>query len=223
MTHQIDSPTDRFGGLAQESLAEASLHDASVEALDSHSDAFNAVQDTLAVTSALEEKLAELSENKVYLPQAGYDKLRREAIEEAKALTGQAQRRFTQSYQAAESAILDSALAKLSTDREALARSELQVAVGDATGPEAKSRILGVAKSGSAEAQAVLGTPFAKTYLISKGVSNVDRLLADARKIIARTGASPEAQRAAAGLDRLAKLGGAQAAAQAAFRHAFGG
>jgi len=219
---RITNPVEYFSGLAAEHMAESVLDESyPVPVGDAHREAVGAVQDTQAVATALEGKLQKLADDKVHMTAEGYNLLRRQAITEAQDLASEAARRYARYSEAAESALLDSSLPAIASDsRESLARQELQVALGDAKGPDASLRILGIAKSGSPEVQAVLGTPYARTVLIASGVANVDRVLTDARKVVAQLGTSPEAQKAAAGLAKVGKLGGAQASAMAAFRAA---
>jgi hypothetical protein len=178
------------------------------------------VTGTLATAKALEEKLATLAENRVFVPKEGYEQLRSEAIAEAQGLAETAQRNFERNFAEAKEALTVSAIPRLESDsREGLARDEFRVALGDAQGNDVGSRLFGLARHGSAEVQAILGTSYARTELISRGTANVDRLLADARLIVAAEAQTPEAVKAREGLDRLGKLGAAQAAAASAFRH----
>jgi len=216
------SQTDQFHDLAAESLSESFISDSStpIEAVDAYHEARDAVLDTLATADALSDKLAEIDANKVYLQREGYEQLRREAIDGAKELAKQAQRTYERSKAVAESALLKSALPRLESDsREGLARQELLIALGDSQGGDASSRLLGIAKSGSTEVQAVLGTDFARTVLIGRGSANVDKTLQAARRVVAESAQTPEAVKARDNIARLDKLARAQAAAAAALRH----
>lgn len=201
--------SDRFRDLASKALTASRLADGEVPpaAVDAYGDAQEAV---LAITSAamqLEEKKADLAKKRDLLPKEGAARLRREANQEAQAVAGEATQAFTKAMGQVEDALLQSALPTLKSDnREALARQELEVALGDAQGADAASRLLGVAKSGSAEAQAVLGTPFARTALIARSVPNVDEKLRSARTVVAETSGSPEAVSAREGLEKVQNL-----------------
>ncbi len=216
----ITDPVAHFSGLANTSLREAAITDGTVAVTDAHRDAVDSVQDSLTVGHALDQKLAGLDANRIHLTKASYEEKRRTAINDATELSGQAARRYTRAAEAAETALLDSSLPKLPSDgRELLARQELEVALGKAQGPDVGSRVLGLANSGSPEVQAALGTPYARTALIARQVPNVDRILRDAKRVVATAGTTPEAQKASDGLAKMGVLGGAQAAALAAVRH----
>ena len=219
------SNTERFHEIAKQQLGASTITDgmASAPAVDAYEEAAVSVSALLALAEETEKQLDywDQQQREGMVPMSGAANKRREATETAKALASTAQRQFQQSIAAAEDALLDSALPKLASDsREALARQELEIALGNATGPNAKARVLGIAKSGSPEAQAVLATPFARTVLIARNVEGVDGILRDARKVIAHSESTPEAVKAAEGLGRLKALSAAATAAGRAFHYA---
>lgn len=212
-----------FDGLATKYLAESHISDgeAPIEAVDSYRDASANVQAIQRVATDLDAKLAKLDEERPLMTITAHKHYREQAIEAAKTQVEVAQRSFSQAQEAAEAHLLDSALPKLSSDsREALARQELEVAIGDASGNAVAARVLGIAKTGSPEVQAALGTPYARTLLIARGTEGVDRILREAQVVVAETGTTPEAVKARAARERLDDLGAARTAALSAFRHA---
>jgi hypothetical protein len=142
----------------------------------------------LAITDAVKEKLADIAEqeSRGLLPKAGADTLRGELSDNAQELATQA----AQEFEAAQADALDlavtAALPTVALEREILARQEFSMAIGDAKGPEAQARALGLLNGGSDEAKAVLlTTSFGRQALISKGVSNVDSFLSESRQQVA--------------------------------------
>lgn len=222
MSSIVDAPVEHFQSMSNSYLAESTLDDSyPVTVTDSVQAAAGAASDLNSVAGALRDKLATLAESKIHQTAAGYSTLRREAIEEAQALAERAKNRYLHTSEAAEAAILSSALPSLKSDsREALARQELDLALGSSESGNASSRVLGLAASGSPEVQACLATHYARTALIARGVSDVDRTLTAAKKVVVHQGTTPEALKSKAALDRLGKLGAGMAAAQAAMRHA---
>lgn len=223
-----DAPTptataiSTYADITTTKLGEASLgSDAPPAVADHFADAESGVRDALAVAQNTHQKLAELDSQADLVPHAGLVRLRAEAREAAETLGQVAQRRYENAVAAAESALIDSAQPKLASDtREALARQELELALGDASGPEVAGRILGLAKSGSPEVQAILATPYARTALIARRAEGVDKTLAAARRVVAVSSTSPEALKAQAGLAKLDALKGAASAAIQAVRSA---
>jgi hypothetical protein len=217
--------TDAFHDITHEALSDARIGDtdAPIAAVDAAHEAHEAVLDMLAVSATIENRLADLKDQRIHMTRDGHDLLKREAIEEAKSVAADTQRTFDRAYRTAEAEVLRSALPRFESEgRESLARQEFLLALGDAQGNDVASRVLGLARSGSPEVQAVLGTPFARTALIARGAANIDRVLVDAQKAVAHTGATPEALRARDALGRLGKLSGAQAAASRAFNYSLG-
>lgn len=219
----IDNPVEHFSNMTAETLQEATLRDGqvSIDAVDASRDAHAGINDLLKVAGDLQSTLATLDEQKPLMVRNLYDQKRAEAIDAANRLSLEAQQRVQRAATQAEDAVLTGALPKLASDsREALARQELDLALGDVRGSAVSGRVLGIAKSGSAEVQGVLATPYARTALIARGVSDVDRVLRDAKVAVAHSGTTPEALKAADGLARLGKLTQASAMAAAAVRHA---
>lgn len=220
-TQTTESPTAVFHDIAGQALSEATIDtNAPVQVQDAWNDASAAIRDILTLATDVESKLSELNGQKDLIPRTGLERLQSEAREAASTLKKDAERRYAQAVTAAEDALLTSALPKLTSDsREALARQELEVALGDATGAEVKARILGIANSGSPEVQAILATPFARTVLIARGVAGVDDILKTARQYVAHSGSTPEAVKATERLEKLEALSGAAMAAASAFHH----
>ena len=221
------TPVERFDAIATKSLVASTLSDGHVpvEAADSYRDAASAVREILEASASLEGKLRDIAAQHAsgFLTKQARDAYTREAIEAGQALHDDAKRRIDRGVEAAEQLILTSALPKIASDsREALARDELNVALGDATGPGAASRLLQLATTGSPEVQAVLNTPYARTALVARQVPNVDRLLRDIKVTVAHSGSTPESVKASEALEKLSNLPNAQVAASRAFHFASG-
>jgi hypothetical protein len=218
-----DSAT--FHEIAGRALEASSLSDrqAPPEVVDAYLEATKGVHSLLAIAEASEEKLGYWNQQgrEGLVPLAGVNNKRGEIRDEARSLSREAHRHFAQSCAKAEEAILASALPKLASDsREALARSELNLALGDAQGSAANARLLGVAKSGSPEVQAVLASPYARTVLIARGVEGVDARLKEAKRIVAHSGSTEASTKAVETLERLKALKAAAIAADSAVNHA---
>jgi hypothetical protein len=154
-------------------------------AADAAATSCNAV---LAITDTAKSKFAEIAEqeSRGLLPKAGADTLRREASEQAQEIAHQAHREFEAAQSDALDLAVQSALPTVALEREVLARQEFSLAIGDAQGPEAQARALGLLQGGSDEAKAVLlSTSFGRQALISKGVRNVDSFLSEAKQTVA--------------------------------------
>lgn len=218
-----------FASMANTYLAEANLGEQGIppQVRDAVNDAKSAVQDVLAVTEQVTSDLQDLDAKKDLVPLSGLKRLRREATKDAETKLHQAQRRFDQSHKAAESALIDAAQPTLGgSDRELLARDSIRTAIGDATGPEFKARLLGLTESGAdPEALAAVNTNWFRSFAISRKVEGVDKITATVKKVAAQTAlerdGSESEQIAGAALRKLGGLHKAQAAALAAFRHAF--
>jgi hypothetical protein len=226
MEESVSEVTQKFASIATEALAASTITDAPTEVVDAVEDAATGVSAILALSEAAEERIGHWDEQQRQglVPKAGADNQRREATENAQALKREAERHFTTGIEKAEAAILASGLPTVASDaREGLARQELDVALGSAQGPDAASRLLGLASSGSPEVQAVLNTPYARTALIARGVEGVDAKLTAARKVIVQSASTEEAQKALGNLERLGALNSSFIAASRAFHHALGG
>ncbi len=214
-----DTGTEQFHDLANKFLGESAIGQASTPVADAYEDAAGAVKALLETAELAETKLTEHHAKRDLIPVEGWHRQRREFLADADDLGKSAQRNFKQARAQAEAAILQEAFPKVGTDREALARQEYLHAVGKAEGDRVPARLVGLAKNGSPEVQAVLGTSFAKTDLLARGVANVDNVLTDARRVAAATGSTPEGVKASESLAKLATLDKAVTAANSAFSH----
>jgi hypothetical protein len=154
-------------------------------AADAAAESCNAV---LAINDAAKQKLAEIreQEQRGLLPKAGADTLRSEVTAQVREIANQASDQFDSAYNDAVDLAVTAALPTVALEREALARQEMALALGDAQGPEATARALGLLQGGSDEAKAVLlTTSYGRQALISKGVSNVDGFLNESRQTVA--------------------------------------
>lgn len=178
-----------MAAITVKNLAEGRLgSDADPEVKAAADVAASSANSLLAVADGAKAKLAEIAhrEQRGELPKAGADTLRSEVRTEAESLSREAERQFTAAHKDAQELAVSSALPKVAQDRELLARQEMSLALGDAQGPEVASRVYGLAQGGSDEAVAVLvNSSFGRQALISKGVSNVDELLTQARQVVA--------------------------------------
>jgi hypothetical protein len=189
MMTEIDNAVDGMQSLCVTNLAEGRLtdDDAPPEVRAAASVAAEATNSLLALTDSTKEKLDEIAvrEQRGELPKQGAETLRSEVTAEATALLEQADEFFEEAHQEALGIALDYFQPQVESDREALARDSFNVALGD-DGKAAAARLLGMAThSADGEALAVLSTPYARTKLMSLGVSDIDEQLHQARCLVA--------------------------------------
>lgn len=186
---------------------------------DAASDFRAAFSDVIASGRKLEGDVGELRKKRDLLPIAGYQRLKSEAINSAASFSAEADRRAAAAIETLRERLIDVAQPKVEPGREALARQELALALGEAQGNQAVGRAVILAQSGSREAVGVLGGPFGRTLLESRGVSGRD--LAEAfstiRKVAAHSAAAKSANveeiLAAKSLERVDALGACRGAA----------
>jgi hypothetical protein len=182
---------------------------------DAWSDARQAIGDPLAVARQLGSDVAELDRKRDLLPDAGWRRLRSEAISQARALGDEADRRAGRAIEALQGELVAAAQPTLDPSREVLARGELEVALGGLTGNLAASRAIELAHTGSRELVAVLGSSFGMTLLQSHGLEG--RALTDALASVRQVAAGVAAEHGASVRETLAgkaleKVGGLGAA-----------
>lgn len=192
---------------------------------DAASDFEAAIGDVLGAGRQAARDLAELRSKKDLIPGPGFERLRQEAIAEAQARSSEADRRAERAIGTLKQELISAALPRLEPSREALARQELALALGEAQGDQAVSRAITLAQNGSAEAIAALtGTSFGRTLLSARGVSRVDEELARVRLVAAGSAVKrAHSQRevmAGAALERLGTLGAVKGAAGLYVLHA---
>jgi hypothetical protein len=214
---------ETFVALTDRELGEANIGDVPAEAKTAYAEAVEQVGRVKALATAYDEKLDDLSlvRRQGGVTEAGYSHQLGETRQVAVDMHRQAERAFERATARTEDLLMTAALPKIESDgRESLARQEFDTAVGDVRGSDVGPRVLAIAESGSPEAKAVLGTPYARTKLIAAGAGSVDRILRDARRVVAYSVDTPEAVSARSGLEALGKLTGAMSGAQGAFRTA---
>jgi hypothetical protein len=189
-------------------------------ARDAYADATRAVRDLVAAGDQRDRDLAELEAKRDLLPQAGYGRLRAELEAEGRAREADADARWNRSTAALRESLEADALPTFEPERESLARDELALLLGDARGPAAAGAALGIARSGSREALAVmLRSPFGRSLLEARGLRGreLEQTLSSARTIAAeRTldeGATERERAAAAALKRLGEFSSVRGAA----------
>jgi hypothetical protein len=185
----VEKGVTEMQAIAVTNLAEGRLGDsADPEVRAAANVAAQSANSLLAIADTAKGKLSEIAhrEERGELPKAGADTLRSEVRDEVESLAREAQRTFEQAHSDAQELAVISALPEVAQDREILARQEMSLALGDSEGPEAVSRVFGLANGGSDEAVAVLvNTSFGRQSLISRGVRDVDETLTQARQIVA--------------------------------------
>lgn len=174
-----------------------------------------AIADVLNTGRQLEADLAELHAKRSLVPEAGQRELRQAAIDDARKRADQAGRDAESAIATIRTGLLDAAMPTLDPRREALARAEAELALGDSRGEQAAGRVLEMAERGSPESQAVLMTDWGQTLLRAHEVDG--RTLETARTVIAasahRRGTTPRQLAAGAAVNRLSALGAVRAAA----------
>lgn len=186
---EVDNAVEGMQSLCITNLAEGRLtdEDAPPEVRAAASVAAESTNSLLALADSTKEKLNEIAvrEQRGELPKQGAETLRSEVTAEATALLEQADEFFEEAHQEALEITLDYMQPRVESEREALARDSFNVALGD-DGKAAAARLVGMAAhSDDGEALAVISTPYARTKLISLGVSDVDERLHEARCLVA--------------------------------------
>lgn len=194
--------------------------DQSQQVRDLGRDYRQAVGEILEAGDQLGRDLAELGKKRDLLPAEGYKRLRTEAMTEAEQRHRQADKRAGKLLEQLREQLISDALPKLDPKREALARDELALLIGDAQGNGVAQRLVDLAHTGSREALAVaVGTTFGRSLLETRGLKGrayVDaiksvRLVAAANATTKST--SPREIIASATLRSLGGLGAARGAA----------
>lgn len=190
---------------------------------DAVSDFRAAIDDQLGAADQLAQDTAELQGRRDLLPNAGYQRLRRDAHAEAQQTVLGADRRASDALDRLRLALTDASQPEVKPGRESLARQELALAIGDASGQEAASRALQVAEHGSREAAAVLGSSFGGTLLQSRGLTGqsftdtISGVRAVVAKVAAKSGGTPRELLAGKLLGAVDGLGAARGASGAYF------
>lgn len=137
---------------------------------------------------SLANALADLESKRDYVPEAGYAKLRRAAIDDARRHAADAKRRSTENLAKLRSSLEADTVPTLKPEREAAARDEALLLAGDARGDDLIARLTDVAQDGSREALgAILGTSWGRSLLQARGLSRPeqDKALAAIRRTVA--------------------------------------
>lgn len=182
------------------------------------SDFARAIRDKVSAADQLGLDLNELHAKRDLLPEHGANRLRREALADAEAKVADAERRQAEAMKTLRAGLLDAASPQIDKAREALARQELEVAIGNAEGGAARSRAVSIAENGSNEAIAAMLSPFGTTLLQARGVTGRDlEEVLHSAKVIARSKVTERggtarqlvAAKASTRLDRLASANSA--------------
>jgi hypothetical protein len=217
--------TDSMTALAARVYAEAKAEmgfnqrsDWPAEVMAAAADDADALTDRIGAVRQLAADLADLNSKRDLLPGPGWQRLRTEALEEARRRSEDAAHRSKRAQQALAEALTTAALPKLDKSREALARQELALLLG--TG-NPHHNVLRIAQRGSRDATAVLvSTSFGESLLESRGLQGreLKDALTNTRTIVSRSAAqrpeaTPDEIRASAALNKLPKLAAAVATA----------
>lgn len=188
---------------------------------DSFQDYRAAVTDLLAIERGLREDLADLDSRRDTMPREGYRRLRREAREEARARTAEADRAAREAFGRLEAVLEGAALPQVDASREALARDEAKMLL-DAGTPEIAATEL--ASRGSREALSVVASEWGRSYFKSRGLAgpDVDRIHRQVREtaaaVAAENGSTEIERNAGSALRKLGRLATARGAARSAVR-----
>lgn len=208
VTDVVTDIVDTHGG----AIVKAGLNGALPQAaLDAAQDLRDALRANMAAGQQLGDDLAELTRRKDLLPVDGHARLVADAKRDAIAKTAEAENATERAYSRLETALEDAALPTFEPAREQLARDEAALAL---SGGAPESAALQFALHGNAEAIAALLSPWGATLLRSRGVENVDRTLAEVRRVAVDRAVSNDDNAAARAIrDHLPKLAAAKGAA----------
>jgi hypothetical protein len=144
------------------------------------------INEALAASAQLDNDRAELAAKHDLLPAAGAARLAREAQAEAEARASTALSNARQSTEVLRRAGLLGAQPQVDKDREALARAELAMIVGEGTPDQLALRVAQVASTGSRDAVSVLGSDYGRALLSTKGLEgrDLEAALDSAKRII---------------------------------------
>ena len=141
-----------------------------------------AISDTIGIGRKTEAGTAELRQKWDLLPRAGRQRLQRELVNNATSLLTEADRRTATGIEVLRERLIDRAQPPLEPGREALARQELTLSLGEATGDGASARAITIARTGSRECLAALNSTFGETLLAAHDVTG--RSFAETRETI---------------------------------------
>jgi hypothetical protein len=161
-------------------------------AIHEHVGAFRArVNEALAASAQLEADRAELAAKADLIPTAGAARLAREAQAEAETRASTALNAARQSTEILRRAALLQAQPQVDKAREALAREELALIVGEGTPDQLAMRVAKLAESGSRDALGALNSSFGRALLETRGLAgrDLDDTLASAQRIIVQSAA----------------------------------
>ena len=168
----------------------------------------------------LDADVTELHTKRDLLPPEGWQRLRREAVAEARERATAGDRAAERALDALKAALTAAALPQVDVQREQLARDELRLAL---EGGAPVGRVADIAGRGSREAVAVLFSGYGRTLLEARGLTgrDLEDALATARTVAANAAidraTTPREILAGAALRALGKLGAAKGAAGVAF------
>lgn len=192
----------------------------SQQSRDAFDDATARIREHVAATEQEAADMAELHAKRDLIPGPGLNRLQSEAKERARVAKLSAGLSFDQSFEALEAALLDDALPTFDRSREGLARQELALAIGEASGAALRGRVNTIVRRGSREAVALLlRDEFGRTLLESRGLNgrDLDQTMRDSRKLAAalaaERGATERERAAAAALQKLGTVGALRGAA----------
>jgi hypothetical protein len=186
---EVNNAIEGMQALCVNSLAEGRLtdDDAPPEVRAAAQVAAESAGSLLAISDSTKAKLAEVAvrERRGEIPKQGAETLRGEITSEAQKLVEQADDFFEEALAEATEITLDYMQPRVESEREALARDSFNTALGS-DGKAAAARLVGMAAhSEDGEALAVISTPYARTKLMSLGVSDIDERLHEARCLVA--------------------------------------
>lgn len=194
-------------------------------AADAITDARQAIADAVTASKALAGRRDDLeTEKRFKVPELHQHQLN-QATDEARPLIQQAIRRVQENVDAAETHLIRHAVGDgtfPSAGDEANARQLFDLYIGGAEKEQAVARLMNLAQNGDQSVRQVLATPFARVYLMGRGVSDVDKVLRSASEAVVQSDVSitPQVLQAREGLQHLGELQGALQAVGAAFRQA---
>ena len=207
VTPIIESLIDAHGG----AIISAGLRgDLPNDVLDSASDLVAALRDQVAIGRQIEADRGELNAKRDLLPGAGFDRLWREAHEDARDKTVAAETAAERTYARLEAALQRSLLPEFSPGREQFARDEAALALSSGD-PEYAVRNL--ALYGGDEPIGALFSPWGQTLLRAHGIENADTILKEARAIVVRRKSASDSPAAEAIRHHLGPLAAAKGSA----------
>lgn len=170
------------------------------------------VSGQLGAAAQLESDLRDLNAKADLVPAHGLARLRNEATGQATAAHERGVRQAQEAAAGIRAALAEAALPTLKPEREAPARQELALLLGNASGPRAQKAVTAIVQNASPEVIACLLSPFGKSLLATRGVSgrDYDETIGYAKtltvKLAATKGETARERKAAALHEQVAQL-----------------